>query len=161
MATGQQNLLNAIATKLRLDTGAGSLVELTGHSSASPSSYRISRDKPPKKGQVPFLGIAIYQSVPLSDDGPSEIQTARIHFRIYSTKELTGIQIADRIDYLLHARTEQTTATNVGHYDFSDSNISNRQTRWKNRDEQFFREDTDIWTLLVEADVIWVDEPCT
>lgn len=162
MANGQANLLNALVTKLRADTGAGSLVTLTGHVASDPNKYRIGRDRPQKKGQAPYLGVAIFQSVPLSADGPSHVQIARIHFRSYSTKELTSIAIADRIEQLLHARTEQAVIamTNVGYYDFSDGAVSTRQTRWKNRDGQDFDDETDTWVTVVEAEVIWVDEPC-
>ena len=162
MANGQKNLVNAIATKLRADTGVGSLVTLTGHDVTDANEYRIGRDMPAKKAMKPYLGIKVFQSVPLSEDGPSHVQTARIHFRCYSTKELTSIQIADRIEHLLHGRTEQAVdGANLGYLDFSDSNISNRQTRWKSRDTQDYDDETEVWTTVVESDVIWVDEACS
>ena len=164
---GQKALLKAIADKLRSDTGAGSLVELTKHDASDPNKYRIARQKPVKKADTPFLGISIFQSVPVSDDGVSHQQRARVHFRRFGAKELTAIEIADRMDTLLHAKTEQAaaptgkTGTNVGYLDFSNTSISNQQTRWKNRDEPDFDDDDDVWIVLVEADLIWVDEPCS
>lgn len=161
MALGQEKLNLAIVDKLRTDTGAGSLVTLTTHDVTDPRKFRILRDRPPVKGESPFLGVKIFQSVPLSDDGPSHIQVARIHFRSYSGKDLTAMQIADRVEHLLHARDEQVAdGTNIGFYDFSSVSISNRQTRWKSRDVSDFDNETDTWMTLVEAEVIWVDEPC-
>lgn len=161
MALGQEKLGKAIAEKLRTDTGAGSLVALTNHDASTVGGYRIAADQPQKKGDKPFLGFRIFQSFPLSPDGPTHVQKARIHFRAYSTKRLTSIQIADRIDHLLHARDEQVTfGTNVGFYDFSSSDISNRQTRWRSRDEVDFDDGLDIYMTLVEAELIWIDESC-
>lgn len=161
MALGHEKLGNAIATKLRTDIGTGSLVELTGHNSAIPDEYRIAIDKPQKRGTKPFLGIRIFQSIPLSENGPTHMQKARAHFRCYSTKPLTALRIADRLDQLLHARDEQVSdGTNIGYYDFSDGSMSNRQTRWKSRDEVDFDDGLDIYMVLVEADLIWVDSPC-
>lgn len=154
---GQAQLVLGIINKLRSDTGAGSLVELTNHDSSSPSGYRIMRDRPPTKGKVPFLGIRIQQSVPLMEDGPSQVEQARVYFSCYSTNDLTAIKIADRLEELLH---DTLSSTNRGYYDFSTSDISNRQTRWKNRDVPDFDDDTDVWTVLVEADLIWVGSPC-
>lgn len=158
--SGQAKLTLAIVDKLRTDTGAGGLVELTHHDASSPAKYRILRDQPPTKGKLPFLGVAIYQSTPLMDDGPSQVETARVYFHCYSTSDLTAITIADRLENLLHAKAEQLSLTNVGHYDFSSSDISNRQTRWKSRDVPDFDDETDVWHVLVEADVIWIAEPC-
>jgi len=165
MAEAQANLYRAIVNKLRVDTGVGSLVVLTGHSSSSASQYRIARDKKPTKSETPFLGVSIYQSVPLSDDGPSHIQRARVYFYCYSTEELVAIQLADRVEHLLHARDEQADlplgeGTNLGHYNFSDDRIRNQQTRYKSRDLPDFDDDTDVWQVLVEADLIWNDSPC-
>jgi len=160
MAQGQEKLLAAIVTKLRTDTGSGSLVDLTGHLSSDPNSYRILRDKPPKVAEVPFLGVQITQSVPLSETA-TYLQVARVYFACYAGDALTSIKIADRIEHLLHGRAEDASAgTNRGYYDFSNQYISNRQTRFKIRSEPDFDEKTDVWTTVVEADVIWLDVPC-
>mgnify|MGYP000682543477 CR=1 FL=1 len=160
MSTAQEKFVAAIATKLRADTGADSLVALTKHDASNPNQFRISRDKKVGKGETPFLGVLIFQSVPLMDDGPSHVQKARVYFRCYATEELTTIQIADRMEHLLHGRDEQQSPglTNVGYYDVSDSSISNRQTRWKGRSEPDFDDDTDVYMVLIEAEMIWVDE---
>lgn len=159
MAAGQQNLNKAITDKFRADSGDPSyLVELTGHSA---TNLRIGRNQPVSKGESPFLGISIFTTTPVSADGPSHVMLSRVHFRAYSAVELTAMKIADRLDDLLHARAEQVAGrTNVEFYDFSDSNISNRQTRWKNRDVSDFDDDTDVWMVLVEAELIWLDTPC-
>jgi len=164
MAEGREKLTLAIVTKLRTDTGVGSLVALTNHNAASVSGYRIVRDSPPKRGETPMLGISIRQSFPLLEDGPSEMQIARVHFHAYTTKDLTAIRIGDRLEHLLHARDEQDpgmdSITNVGHYDFSSVDIRNSQTRWKNTDEPDFNDETDVWEVVVEAQLIWHDTSC-
>jgi hypothetical protein len=74
---------------------------------------------------------------------------------------LTATQLGDRIEHLLHGYDAAgTRGSNVGYYDFSSGIISNRQTRWKNRDQGIFDDETEVWKVLVEAELIWLDEPC-
>jgi hypothetical protein len=159
MADQNLNFLNAVVATLRGDTGAGSLVTLTGHASGK---IRIARDKPIVKAATPFLGVLALETVPVSDDGPSQIMQSLVQFRCYSTSELTAIRLSDRMSHLLHARDEQSVSgqTNRGYYDFSDSNVSNRQTRWKSTSFPDHDSDVDVWTVTVEASVLWVDNPC-
>lgn len=160
MANAQVNLLGAIVDKLRADTGVDSLTDLTNHVDSNPREYRIGRTLHKAKAKFPFLAVSVFQSVPLIDDGPSFIQEARIHFRCYSTEELTALKIGDRMEDLLHARSVSPSETNRGYLDFSNADISNRQTRWKSRDLPDFDDDNDVYVVLVEADIIWLDEPC-
>lgn len=152
MSQGQQKLYTAIVTKLRLDTGAGSLVALTGHTA---TDLRIARDKPPKKGITPFLGVSIFFTVPLIEDGPTQVRESSVHFRSYAGKELTALQIADRMEELLHDITD-----NTGYYSFSDANVSTRQVRFKSRTAPDFDDDVEVCTITIVASIIWVDAPC-
>jgi len=156
VSQGHANLNRAIADRLRADTGAGSLATLTQHDAADPNEYRIGRDKPMKGAKTPYLGISVFQSIPLIDNGPSETQLARIHFRSYSRDALTSMQIADRLEHLLHSR-----GSNTSYLDFSDERITTQQVQFKRREDEDFDDKIDAWTSLVEADVIWLDEPCT
>ena len=159
MSTGQERLNKAITDKLRADSGAADrLVELTGYSA---TKLRIGRDKPVTKGEAPFLGVSVFNSEPIAEDGPTHVQRARVHFRAYSTSELTAIKLGDRLEVLLHAvATQNSGRTNAEWFNFSNAQVSNKQTRFKNRDQANFDDETDVWSVLVEADVVWLDEPC-
>jgi len=156
MALGQENLIQAIIAKLLTDIAAGGLVELTGNDDAS-EKFRIARGNPIQVGDTPFLGVMIFQSVPLIGSTATHVQKARVYFRAWAAKDLTAIKIADRLEDLLHDRTG---ASNLGYYDFSSDEISNRMTRFKQRDLAVHDDDKDVFMILIQADVIWVDEPC-
>ena len=145
-------LVKCIIEKLRTDTGVGSLVALTLHSSGD---IRIARDRPPVKGKLPFLGVRVIQSIPLIGSDATHVKRSRVHFRCYSTSEIVANQIADRLDVLLDDKEGITS-----YYDFSGTDLSCRSGRWKSRDETDFDEETDAWNVLVEADVIWTPQQC-
>lgn len=146
-------LYKCIVEKLRTDTGVGSLVALTEHSSGD---IRIARDKPPIKAKTPFLGVRVFVSVPLIGGGTAtEVKRSRIHFQSYSTSELLVEQIADRLDELLDREGEATA-----YYDFSGTDVSVRSSRWKSRDLADVDEETDVWFVRTEADLIWVPQSC-
>lgn len=139
-----------IVSKLRSDTGVGSLVALTGHSS---SDLRIARDQPPVKARMPFLGVKMLVSTPLEDE-VSNFQRTNVEFRAYAASEKTCIQIADRVTNLISAKS----LTHVtGYYDFSGTSISNRMTQFRSRSTTMFDEESDVWTQIVTAELIWVD----
>jgi len=159
----QEKLYKAITDKLRTDTGAGSLVELTGHDASSPTGYKIGRASPTTKEKDPYLGVKILQSLPLVEGGDvTHVQRARVAFHCSAKSELTAIRLADRIEKLLHWKVEDDAARKPdGFYSFSNTDISTRSVRFKARTpEPDFDEDSDVWTDSVEADVIWVSQPC-
>ena len=160
----QEKLYKAIVEKLRTDTGSGSLVELSGHDATSANGYAIGRSKPNVAERLPYLGVKILQSLPLVEGGSvTHVQRARISFLCSAESELTAIRLADRIEKLLHWKVEDDAARKpaTGYYDFSNTDISTRSVRFKSRTpEPDFDEDSDVWTDAVEADVIWVSQPC-
>lgn len=147
-------LVKYVAEKLRTDTGAGSLVELTNHAS---NNIRIARDRQPTKEKLPYLGVLVFQSLPQVGSDVTHLQRSRVHFKSYSSSELKAVDIADRLETLL--QPEKDGATDA-YYDFSGGSISNRQTRWKSTGPPEFDEDVDVWKVLVEADLIWVNVAC-
>ena len=149
-----KNLITALITKLRDDTGAGSLVALTGHNG---TTIRIARDQPPMKERLPFLGVAVFVSMPLIGPDATHVKQSRLHFRVYDRIEIGAHDIMDRVDTLLD---DKTSDANTGYYDFSTTDISIRQNRWVSRKESIFDEEKEVWEGLVEADVIWVNETC-
>lgn len=159
----QEKLYKAMVDKLRLDTGAGSLVELTGHDATSATGYKIGRASPTTKDKDPYLGVKIIQSLPLLATGDvTHVQRARVNFHCSAKSELTAIRLADRIEKLLHWKVEDDAARGPDEYfDFSNADISTRSVRFKGRSpEPDFDEDSDVWTDTVEADIIWVSQPC-
>jgi hypothetical protein len=151
-----KNLYKAIIDKLRTDnSGADSLVTLTSY---SVSNYSIARDAPIVKERTPFLGVKITLSVPLMGDGATtRLQTAEVELVAHARSELTSLKIADRLEYLVH----EVQTTDLQYYDFSDSNVSNRQTMFKSREAPYFDDKTDVWSVQVTLDVIWINQSCS
>ena len=151
-----KNLYKAIIAKLRADSsGADSLVSLTDYST---SNYSIARDAPIVKERTPFLGVRINISVPLMGDGATtRLQTAEVELVSHARSELTALKLADRLEYLVHE--VQTSETQF--YDFSDTNVSNRQTMFKSREAPYFDDKTDVWSVQVTLDVIWINQSCS
>lgn len=153
MATRQYLLLGRIATVLRADTGAGSLVTLTGHST---SDIRIARDKPPVKGKLPYLGFIIFDSAPLMGPDLTHLQRSIVRFKCYSSDDLKSIQIADRLEDLFNVSDP------ISYYDFSDSGsgISTRMTRFRRRYEIEHDNDLDVWNTMIDVNFTWIDSTC-
>ena len=150
-----KNLYKAIIDKLRTDnSGADSLVSLTEY---SVSNYSIGRDMPMVKDRTPFLGVKIVLSVPLIEEATTRIQTASVELVAHARSELTALKIADRLEYLVH----ETQTSDTEFYNFSDANVSNRQTMFVSREAPNFDENTDVWSVQVELDVIWINQPCS
>lgn len=149
-------LADKIVSKLKTDTGTGSLVALTGHDETKQNGFRIARDTPTVVGRTPFLGVKITTSRPLMDSDATSIQLARVVFAAYATDELTSMKIADRVNALLAPRDDG----NRDYYDFSDGDLSNRSTRFKLRSAATFDMKLNVWTSTVEADVIWDKSNC-
>ena len=150
-----KNLYKAIIDKLRADTGVGSIVALTDYSS---SNYSIGRDMPSVKERTPFLGVNIPMTIPLIGDGATtRLQNAEVELKAHARSELTALTIVDRVEYLVH----ETITDDVSYYDFSDSNISNRQTTFRQREAPYFDDETDVWSVQVILDVIWINQSCS
>ena len=151
-----KNLYKAIIDKLRVDSsGADSLVSLTDYST---SNYSIARDAPIVKERTPFLGVKVTMSVPLIGDGATtRIQTAEVELVAHARSELTALKIADRLEYLVH----ESQTDDRQFYDFSDTNVSNRETLFKSREAPYFDDKTDVWSVQVALDVIWINQSCS
>jgi len=146
----QKELLTQLITKLRTDA---TLVSLTGHTS---SDMRIGRDSPGTKPKKPFLGILLFQSVPMLGADVTNLQRAVTWITAYSTKELTCIDIADRVEKLLHV----DNPTNLTYYDFTGGTITNKMTRFVSRSRQLKDQNTDTWSITIKANVMWLDQTC-
>ena len=161
----QLQLNRQIVEKLRTDTGADNLVDLTKHGVGG--VFRIERDTPEGREKRPFLGVSVFRSIPLIGSDATQVKKSRVFFHCVASNEIICEKIADRMEFLLH---DETGEANTGFYDFSGpaipgyvtsaADISNRMTRWKDRNDAEKDQDTDEWEVRVEADVIWVDQPC-
>jgi len=145
---GQEHLYLAAITALRADAA---LVTLTGHTA---TSFRIARASPPVKGRSPFLGVLIPQSLPLVGKDCTRLQQAELDFYCHGS-ELQSLRIADRVEVILNPET-----TVASYWDFSDTNVSVRQSRFRSRQGPMHDEASDIWSVLVVADIVWINESC-
>lgn len=105
----------------------------------------------PKKGAVyPALSFTSSQSTPTVFNGPSNVKTSTIDFHCCAKKDLTVIDIADRISLLL-----DNGVTNYW-FDITNADICNGMTNFRFRDtEPEFDEDLDIYIVSVVADFYW------
>src|SRR5687768_14617774 len=111
--SGQADLYTQIVTVLRTDTGAGSLVTLTGHTN---SDRRITRHYPDLKSKSPRLLINIPESEPLNSN-VTVIQKALVEFQALANDDALVIQILDRLETLFDF------TDNTSFYDFTGGNI--------------------------------------
>lgn len=145
-------LIKSLVNKLSSDSV---LISLTGHDEAS-NKIRIARDSPPVKGKVPFLGVKVFASAPMLESDVTQLQVSRIHFLCHGD-EIRASQIADRVEHLFH---DVSGNANTGYYDFSGPGLSIRSSRFKRRRGASYDQNTDVWTELIEADIIWTPESC-
>lgn len=142
--------LKAIADKLRTDTGVGSLVTLTSHTA---SNIRIAAESPKIAARYPFLGISDEVSFPKISNSPAtEYKETTIKFSCVDTNKINAIDIADRLEVLLHiAGADQ----HEKYYTVTDSNIMNCMTKFITRVKPVHDEDIDSWTVEILADFTW------
>jgi len=152
-----QKLYKAVIDACRADAVAGGLVELTKDSS---DRRHIARRQPIVKERTPFLGIKCGASLPAVGVDVTHLKRTQVEFDCIARKELTAIQIADRVEALLQPESDTGADVNLVYWNFSNTEIRNLQTRWRARDESEYAEDTEVWTIVVAAEVHWVPQPC-
>ena len=150
-------LNGAIREALVDDTGAGSLVTLTGNSDTPPIALHIGRNSPQAKQRKPYLGFDIRTSNPAIDDAMTRMQKAIVEFNCIAEKDLLAMQIADRLEYLLH---QEAIDDNRAYWDVSNADVSDRQTDFLFREQPEYDEEVDTWMVTVVAALWWINQPC-
>ena len=135
---GDATFLTALVAALQTDVGAGSLVALTGHTTAVP---RILRGRPLRKELLPFLGIVDLPSVPNISDH-TFIKTYFVCIVAFAAIEATAIQIADRVEVLFHVMGQDNRA----YYNFSTAQITVYSSLWQNRLKRKTDDDLDCYS---------------
>jgi len=162
MANGELHLYKAIIEKLLEDTAAGSLKVLTGNK--SDKDRRIGRHQPTNQEKSRYLGVYCFTSKPLVSGGyAGHVQRTRVRFYCNAKGndgELTASKIADRLDTLLVPEQDAAESPNRSYLDFSNEDITCKATTRLSRVGARFDDEADLWTLWVDADVIWVNTPC-
>lgn len=143
---GDATFLAALVTALQADVGVGSLVALTTHTA---SDWRISRGKPPKKGDLPFLGVNEYPSTPLVKEH-TFIKRYIVSLAAYAAKDVTAIMIADRVEVLVH----RMGGSNKEYFDFSTSEVTVYSTLFKGRVKANRDEDTDAYKEEIIIEIL-------
>jgi len=136
--------------------GAGTLVALTTNDDAA-KDFHIGRNSPQAKERKPYLGFDIRVSTPAIADSMTRMQRAIVEFNCITHKDLLAMQIADRLEYLLH---QEAIDDNRAYWNVSDANVSNRQTDFISRDQPEYDEETDSWMVTVVAALWWINQPC-
>lgn len=140
------NFLNALVTKLRTDTGAGSLVTLAGGAS------NIARTPVPESIDPPFLGVRIVRAAPLTMEATGW-KTYSVEITAAHVKEINAIKLADRVMFLFD--DSDTGATNRSFYDFTDSACTVKSTRWDRRLQRVKSENENV-TYWDDSSIILV-----
>jgi hypothetical protein len=160
---GDSHLYKAIIDKLRADTGSDGLKVLTGH--VSSRDYRIGRHQPNNTSKERYLGVHLPLSVPLIRRGyAGHVQKTLARFycsaKTLASGELTASKIADRLDTLLLPEQGSGQSANRSFLNFSDASITCMATTRLSRVGARFTDGTDLWTLWVDAEVIWRNKSC-
>jgi len=137
--------------------GDATLVTLTGNSDTAPIALHIGRNMPQVKQRKPFLGFDIRESIPGILDAMTRLQVATVEFNCIAEEDLLAMQIADRLEYLLH---REDSDNNTAYFDISNANVSNRQTNFLSREQPEYDEDVDYWMVTVVAAFWWINQPC-
>ena len=149
---GQTHLTAALVDGLVADT---TLVTLTGHTTAN---LRIGMDGPIVAERTPFLGVKVIASPPLMPGGDvTQLQNARVQFKCSARAQETAVAIADEVEALLH---NSAGSANTGFWDVSDGTVRVRQARYANRVGPEYDGDQKVWTIVVEAQLVWLDQAC-
>lgn len=138
----------ALGDKLRADTGAGSLVTLTGHSSSDIRIEHASRDAIAKHPMLVYSGT----TYPFINSATTVPKYTEVEFLCETTTRLTCDGILDRLGVLLD-RADQ--AEREQKYDITDTNIRNLWTRYLSRSSTMRAEDRDVWFGTVTAGFNW------
>jgi len=147
-----EKFYGALAVALRADTGAGSLVTLTGYNAST--NLSIARGFPHAGANYPSLWF-------IDDDNEPAIANAATNQKITTvdlvaadrnaTKSaLTCIQIADRLDFLMGRHT-----SSISYYSITNSDVSNCMTDWISRDPPIYDEDLDAFMITTRVKFRW------
>lgn len=145
---------DALKDALALDTGAGKLATMLGHSG---TDNRISRRSQEVIAKKPFLAFDITDSGPAVIDSWTGWQMTEITFEVIygTTQKSSGFAVAARLDDILHNSITTQTQQHKKFFDISNSNIANCSTRWKSRTRPEYDDKTDLWTIKIVADFFW------
>ena len=135
--SGDATFLAALVTSLQTDTGAGSLVSLTGHTTKNP---KILRGRPPKVGEMPFLGVCHFPSTPLIREH-TFVKRYIVSLISFAGKDINAILLADRVEVLFHKMNEDNNA----YYDFTNEDVKVYSALWKARTRAVKDDDLDCY----------------
>lgn len=141
---------SAVQSAMSSDTGAGSIVSLTGHTSSSP---RLFRAMIPAKERVPCITFECDLSAPYIEDSTQTIMETMVVFGCWAYNAGDSIELADRLMYLLMQDFGCGGPTEG--WNISDSNVNCLSTRFRSRDEVTFSQEYDVWGIIVRAEFRW------
>lgn len=148
------NLIGAFVTKLRTDTGSGSLVTLTGHDATKPNGYRIFASQTPTKERIPCVTVEFERSVPVVR-GITALERAIFRLCAFSTDAVLSARIGSRLRKLLG------TTSNTSYYDFSDTNVTIKSVNILPTQRESYKGEEGYQEYTVVCEVFWSDTPCS
>lgn len=122
---GDATFLSGLIAALQADIGSGSLVELSKHTAAKP---RILRGRPPTKGDLPFIGVSDFPSVPLIKE-VTHVKKYMVSICSFAAVDATAIKMGDRVERLFH----NIDGANNGYFNFTSTEIRVYSCLWKAR----------------------------
>jgi hypothetical protein len=143
-----KKLWGALADKLRADTGAGSLVTLTGH---GVGAIRISLETPDLPAAYPRLVFSEGVTTAQIDEGPSVINRTIIRFTCKGSLSNVA-DILSRLKTLLDA---EGALQHDGYYDISNDDVCNLWTQFLRMTEITHDTDIDQYSGTITARFIW------
>ena len=166
--SGHVEFFEAFVNYLAADTGAGGLVELTGHNPANPDrGIRIGRMNPDLRERMPYVGIEMHSDRVFRDGSVPEYQKSRIRIRVCACGKLADyvtLKIGDRIEGILQGRAGPHVPLDRNNHwfaDFSTEEITIKSTGFFSRSKIFEDDDTDARCQNILVDVVWYSAPCS
>lgn len=149
---GGQKFVKRAVDALQGDTELAALAKHTA------SSLHIGATLPNVKGRTPYVGVD-YRSFPFIGN-VTRVQSAFVEYHCTSVDPLTCVQLADRIECLLHG--DGITQNYNGYFwNFSGPGVTIKECSFLSRSTKDFDKDTDTYSIKIIARVIWIDQDCT
>jgi len=139
----------AVVAAMQADTGAGSLVALTEHTSAD---WRLFSGKAVGDPKYPCISARGLPTVPAVTDSQTVVKTTPVMFDCIAKTRLLATQIADRLQVLLD---QKSAAENVSYWSITTTDVRNKWTKFVSREDTDHDDETDTWTVTVTANFEW------
>ncbi len=117
----------------------------------------IMLDEPGVKERLPYVGIAVANTVPaILNEGYTQQFRSTVLVGIFSRDECVATLIADRVQSML----TYIPGNCMGYLNFTNDHIRNLGTEFYGRPGREFNRKLDVYEELIEMNLLWSPIPC-